>query len=98
MNWQKKFIKDFNEVFGEPFLPKNYATARFTEYGTVWIKIGDKDADFNAKGELTGSGHKMGTAIEWKQPEPIEKTVINPSLISSIRKTIFQKYLGGNHG
>jgi hypothetical protein len=54
----KRFIKEFNAEFGEPFLPKGFAKARIAggKKDLVNISIGGRDADFTPDGECVGSG------------------------------------------
>lgn len=71
MAWQENFVREFNRAFGEPFLPKGFASAKLTEDGMVWIDIGDRDCEFDEKGRSVGSGSKVGEGRKWQEPEPL---------------------------
>jgi hypothetical protein len=62
----KKLVKEINACYGEPFLPKGFVEATFTERGTLSLKIGDRDGDFEKDGELNGCGTNVGKAVEWQ--------------------------------
>lgn len=74
----KLFIKEFNKTFGEPFLPEGFATVRLTDYGTIWIEIGDRDSEFDKTGKNFGSGSNVGPGCQWQ----IEKLVKNEVSVS----------------
>lgn len=74
--WQEKFAKKFNQNFGEPFLPKEFAKAEVREGGIdgsiLHIRIGDRDADFDADGKCVGGGMALGPCANWPL-EPLIK-------------------------
>lgn len=69
MNWQEKFVKEFNETFGPPFLPEGFAQARIKQYSkpmqVIEISIGDRDTDFDESGGRQDSGTSVGSGVRW---------------------------------
>jgi len=72
MNY-KKLVKEINECYGEPFLPKGFVRAEVTERGTLSLYIGDRDGDFDRDGELNGCGTNVGNAVQWEIREKVKK-------------------------
>ena len=61
----KNLVEEINECYGEPFLPKNFVKARVTDYGTLWLDIGDRNGEFDKKGNRVGSSLAVGEGVEW---------------------------------
>lgn len=61
-----KIVQEINRGFGEPFLPEGFVKARVTEGGTLWFDIGDRNCEFDEKGEIVGSGNNLNTGISWQ--------------------------------
>ena len=61
----QELAREINECYGKPFLPEGFVKARITDYGTLWLDIGDRNGEFNANGERVGSGSNLNEAVEW---------------------------------
>ena len=61
----KKLAEEINDCYDEPFLPKGLVEARVTDYGTLWLNIGDRDGEFDENGKRVGSGSVVGSAKRW---------------------------------
>lgn len=59
----KRLAKEINDVYGEPFLAKGFVRARSTRYGTLWLNIGERDAEFSEAGICVGAGSHIGPAV-----------------------------------
>ena len=70
MSWQDKVAKEFNRSFNEPFMPDGFCKAEVITNSKgkryLQIQLGDRDVEFDEKGNSTGSGSKVGDAIQWE--------------------------------
>lgn len=61
----KKQAREINACYNKPFLPRGFVKARVTDYGTLWLDIGDRNGEFDTNGERVGAGTNVGGAREW---------------------------------
>ena len=73
---------EINECYGKPFLPEGFVKARITDYGTLWLDIGDRNGEFNTDGERVGSGTNLNEAVRWD----IQEIVWGLDLLEGKRK------------
>ena len=69
----QKIAKEINECYGYPFLPQGFVKARVTEHGTLWFDIGDRNGEFDNKGNRVGSGSNVGSGTQWEIPRLSEE-------------------------
>jgi hypothetical protein len=62
----KKLAKEINRNFSTS-LPKGFVRAWVTEDNTLWLSIGDRDGEFDQKGNCVGSGSMIAGEWEIKQ-------------------------------
>jgi len=61
----QELAKEINECYDEPFFPSGFVKARVTDYGTLWLDIGDRNGEFDKLGKRVGSGSNVGEGKEW---------------------------------
>ena len=61
----QRLAGEINECFGKSFLPEGFIKARITDYGTLWLDIGDRNGEFDTLGKRVGSGSKINNAVKW---------------------------------
>lgn len=61
----RRLASEINECYGKPFLPEGFVKARVTDYGTLWLDIGDRNGEFNANGDRVASGTNVGETVKW---------------------------------
>ena len=84
----QKLVEEINECYGKQFLPEGFVRARITDYGTLWLDIGDRNGEFLPDGERVGSGYNLGEAIKWDILDLTEEPQIEPenTLIGMFQK------------
>ena len=84
----QKLVEEINECYGKLFLPEGFVRARITDYGTLWLDIGDRNGEFLPDGERLGSGYNLGEAIKWDILDLTEEPQIEPenTLIGMFQK------------
>ena len=61
----QRLAREINECYGKPFLPEGFVRARVTDYGTLWLDIGDRNGEFDKQGNRVGSSVNVGEGREW---------------------------------
>lgn len=90
MGWQEKVAKELNRSFNEPFMPEGFCETRIRKdkrgQKILNIQMGDRDTEFDIKGNFLGSGSRVGDAKEWliqKAPEGYFPPVYDEARLSS---------------
>lgn len=58
--------REINNCYREPFMPPNFVQARVTDYGTLWLDIGDRNGEFDEYGKMVAEGSKVNEGIQWR--------------------------------
>ena len=63
----KKFAREINSTFSEPFLPAGFVKARVVgENGDILnLRIGDREVDLDESGKMIGAGTNVGSGVQW---------------------------------